>query len=171
LDGFAMTGTATFSPCEKYRYHLTREWDATKGRCLFVMLNPSTATAEVLDPTVRKCVTYAKAWGYGSLEVVNIFAWRSTDPKALKQVQKRLGVAGVIGPENNAAILAAVKRADLVVCAWGNHGATFARDVEVWALIRWRSLHCLGTAKTGPLHPLYLAGDLKPQPFVMKERG
>lgn len=170
-----MTGTAVFSPCGKYRYHLTREWDATKGRCLFVMLNPSTATAEVLDRTVTRCLNYAKAWGYGSLEVVNIFAWRSTDPKALKQVQKRLGVSGVVGPENDAALLAAAERADLIVIAWGNHGATFARDVEVLRLIggpSGRSLFCLGVAKTGrPLHPLYLAGDLKPQPFVMNGRG
>jgi hypothetical protein len=159
-------GAAVFSPCERYRYHLTRVWDETKGRCLFVMLNPSTATAEQDDPTIRRCIGYARTWGWGSLEVVNLFALRATDPKELPKQQKRGGVASVIGPDNDAAIVAAAERAGLIVMAYGNHGALFARDAEVLRLLDGRTLFCLGTAKTGrPLHPLYLSSNLKPVPF------
>jgi hypothetical protein len=164
----SMTGTAVFSPCGRYRYHLTREWDATKGRALFVMLNPSTADAEVLDPTVRRCVGYAQAWGWGSLEVVNLFAWRATDPDELTREQRRHSVAHVVGPDNDAAIGRAIARADLVMLAYGKDGALFGRAREVLRLFgSERNFFCLGKTKGGhPLHPLYLSKDLKPVPYL-----
>lgn len=82
-SGLWVTSTAVFSEDEAYRYSLIREWDPTKGHCCFVMLNPSKATATVNDPTVARCMGFAERWGFGSLQVVNLFALRSTDPRAL----------------------------------------------------------------------------------------
>lgn len=114
-DLFTDSG-ATFSDCRTYRYRLHRIWDAGKPPCAFIMLNPSTATEAVLDPTVRRCVGYAMAWGYGGLIVGNVFALRSTDPRAL------YAAADPIGPANDDALAEIAQAAGLVVCAWGKHG-------------------------------------------------
>lgn len=120
------------------------------------MLNPSTADAERNDPTVARCINYARSWGYDGLTVLNIFAYRSTDPKALYEVQDP------VGPWNDAAIKDAAKGLD-VCCAWGEHGNLFERGRQVAAMLRAiaRRVGCLTVNKGGqPAHPLYQKSDL-----------
>lgn len=147
---------ALFSADEQYRYLLTRTWDPTGLRFCVVMLNPSTATHEVLDPTVTRCVSFAKAHDCGSLAVVNLFALRATDPRVMKQH------ADPVGPHNDQAILDAVTGADLVVAAWGTHGTHLQRDAAVIDLLRGTPAPLLRlgppTKDGHPRHPLYLAG-------------
>jgi hypothetical protein len=154
---------ATFSEDGLYRYNLWRRWGGkSSGKVTFVMLNPSTADAEKFDPTVRRCFGYSRDWGFGSMEVVNLFAYRSTYPQHLKTA------ADPVGPENDAAVLKAVKESDLVVAAWGVHGCLRARDAETLRLIASvKDLYCLGTTKAGhPLHPLHQPKSLKPVLFA-----
>lgn len=147
-----MIGSAAiFSPCETWRYTLTRRW-AEGSTVNFICLNPSTATATVDDPTIRRCIAYAKAWGYAALEVTNIFAYRSTSPKILSYLQDP------IGPENNHYLELKATEAKTVVVAWGVHGSINNRYSEVLRLLRSFDLFCLKWTKDGsPSHPLYLA--------------
>lgn len=135
-----------------YRYLLSRKWDASKPKITFVMLNPSTADAKQDDPTLRKCINFARILGYGSLKVVNLFAYRATKPCELRKA------ADPIGPKNNYYIQLATRRASLIIVAWGTHGSFQGRDKVVQNLIyRNKSLYCLGVTKDGyPRHPLYL---------------
>jgi hypothetical protein len=155
-------GTATYSSDLRYRFRLSRVWDLAGTRCVFVMLNPSTATEEVLDPTVTRCVNAARAWGYGSAEVVNLFAYRATDPALLRTVDDPVGAG------NDRAIRRACSIADLVVVAWGVHGALKTREDDVVGYLRADGieLHSLGMTKAGaPRHPLYLPSGTMPQPW------
>lgn len=106
---------AVISDCKKYRYMLRRTWDYGQPRCLYVMLNPSTADAEVDDATIRSCIRLAKGMGYGSFEVVNLYGLRSRDPGELEKA------ADPIGPDNATISDAAIQRCDIVICAWGAH--------------------------------------------------
>lgn len=145
-------GRAHFSPCERFRYTLFREWSASPS-CLFLMLNPSTADAEQDDPTIRRCIGYAKAWGFGGLTVANLFALRSTDPAALYVA------ADPIGPDNDVTIDRLAREAGAVICAWGTHGARLDRGKHVGRRLTDAGvrLECLGTTRDGnPRHPLYL---------------
>lgn len=152
-----------------YRYTLTRDVLGLggDGRVLFVMLNPSTADDERDDATIRRCRGFAREWRKTSLEVVNLFAMRSTDPLGLLAVERAAAVGGL---ENNRNILAACLRADRIVCAWGAHARLgellTSRAAAVVDLIRaeGHGLHVLGLAKNGqPLHPLRLRADLQPK--------
>jgi hypothetical protein len=154
---------ATYSDCERYRFDLTRVWDAAGDRALFVMLNPSTATEMQNDPTVERCERRARAQGFGAFCVCNIFAWRSTDPAGLRQTDDPIGDA------NDAAILAASSWADRVVCAWGTHGALLDRGPAVERLLRSAevTLYHLGLTKHGhPKHPLYIGYGTAPTVWV-----
>ncbi len=135
-----------------YRYLLRRKWDENAAQITFVMLNPSTADANQDDPTLRKCIHFAKSFSCGSLEVVNLFAYRATNPHELKKV------ADPVGSRNNCYIELAIRRADLIIVAWGTKGIFQKRNQEVLNLIsNKKSLHCLGLTKDGhPRHPLYL---------------
>lgn len=153
---------ARFSDCGLYRYELLRVWEPEGERILWVMLNPSTADGRRNDPTITRCETFSRDWGYGSLEVCNLFAWRSTDPKGLK------GIADPIGPLNDAALLYAVDRAARVMVAWGNDGKLLARNLIVSDFLKPHrdKVFCLGRNKDGnPKHPLYLAGSVEPEPY------
>lgn len=108
---------AVYSRCEAFRYLLTREWDASAGRVLFVMLNPSTATEVQNDPTVERCERRARALGFGAFRVCNIFAFRATDPRVMR------ATSDPVGPLNDAAIAQSAPWADRIICAWGTHGA------------------------------------------------
>lgn len=152
---------AVYSDCERYRYTLTRVWDPAGEKALFVMLNPSTATEVQNDPTVERCERRARTLGFGAFRVCNIFAWRDTDPKAMRRAAEPVG-----RPENDAAIVDACHWADTIVCAWGTHGAHLDRGPEVERLMRGtgRALHHLGLSKEGhPKHPLYIAYAQSPQ--------
>jgi len=149
-----ITGGATFDDGGAYRYSLWRSW-AAGPRIAFVLLNPSTADATADDPTVRRCLGFARALGFGSLEVVNVCALRSPHPSAL------LRHPDPVGPANAETIARALAGADMVIAGWGNEGARFIPllPANIWAA----DLHCLGLTKLGqPRHPLYLPAASQP---------
>jgi len=160
------TAGANFSECERYRYLLWRCWDESLPGCTFIMLNPSTADESASDPTITRCIEFAKLWGFGKIYVVNLFAWRSTDPGAMMVAEDP------IGPENDFWITHACLNAPHIVCAWGNHGGHRNRSLEIMKFIELRKkveqsmpyltkpspmrAYALKVNKTGqPAHPLY----------------
>lgn len=153
--------TAVYSPCEGYRYLLTRVWNPDGQKALFVMLNPSTATEVQNDPTVERCERRARALGFGAFRVTNIFAFRATDPRVMR------AVADPIGPGNDAAIADSAQGwADRIICAWGTHGAHLGRGAQVERLLRetGRPLFTLGLSQGGhPKHPLYIGYERQPE--------
>jgi hypothetical protein len=173
---------ADISPCGRYRYLLEREWRGTHDRknwkwqgfkdgagfdvghpksAMFIMLNPSTADGEVDDPTIRRCVGFAKAWKYEALAVVNLFAYRATNPKELFKPG-----AAIHAPRNQQAIERAACDTGVIVCAWGAHGGWGEQDEVVRGWLSGRRLHALGFTKDGhPKHPLYLPADAKLVPM------
>jgi hypothetical protein len=156
------TTGATFSECCRYRYRLWRTMRLEGPTVLFIMLNPSTADDLTNDPTIERCERRAKYWGFGVLEVVNLFAWRATDPGEL------LHAVEPVGSENDATILTASQNADAVICAWGKHGALHNRAKNVLKLLRGANIvtQCLGVNGDGsPKHPLYLPYTQQPMAF------
>lgn len=155
-DNSTVLGSATFSPCRLYRYSLWRCWGPASGRyVMFVGLNPSTADELLNDPTIRRCIAYARSWGYAGLCMANIFAFRATQPADMK------ACLDPIGPENDRYLLRLFQLAGVVVAAWGTDGAHLSRGEAVNALLP--KLHCLKRTKDGhPGHPLYLRKSLTP---------
>lgn len=155
--------TAVYSPCERYRYLLTRVWNPAGPKALFVMLNPSTATEFQNDPTVERCERRARTLGFGAFRVTNIFAFRATDPRVMRAQDDP------VGPANDAAIRdSAMDWADRIICAWGTHGAHLDRGARVESILRGtgRPLFTLGLSKDGhPKHPLYIGYDRQPEPW------
>jgi hypothetical protein len=152
---------ATISDCGTYRYRLWRKW-GEGSPLLFVMLNPSTADAQVDDATIRRCLRFADAHDFGELEVVNLYAYRATDPADLK----RAGYP--VGPDNDEHITAAVRDCAAVCVAWGANVHGLARPSEVLRLLRSLGAQpqCLAVTRGGyPQHPLFLNGACKLQPF------
>jgi len=150
---------AVYSDCETYRYSLTRVWDDAGRKALFIMLNPSTATEVQNDPTVERCERRARALGFGAFRVLNIFAYRATDPRDMRAAHDP------VGPDNDAAILDSLDWADQIICAWGTHGAHMDRGVSVAAMLKHsgRPLFHLGLSKDGhPKHPLYIGYKVQP---------
>ena len=146
-----------------YRYRLDRRWPGGADLCGFIMLNPSTADAQSDDPTIRRCIGFARSWGYSGLIVGNLFALRATDPAALLAACDPVG-----GSANALALVDLVDSATLIVCAWGQCAAVGRRGGEVIALIRARGRlpHCLGLTRHGaPRHPLYLPATAQPVPL------
>lgn len=155
--------TAVYSPCEKYRYSLTRTWDDAAGKVAFVMLNPSTATEVQNDPTVERCERRARTLGFGAFRVTNIFAWRDTDPRKMR------AAVDPIGPSNDDAIADACAWADQVIAAWGTHGEHLGRGASVEQILRRANtpIYHLGLSKAGhPKHPLYIAYAQTPQVWL-----
>jgi len=180
----AFHGSASFDLKKVYRYTLVREYPGFKRcysrRCVFVMLNPSTADERVTDPTVARCLRYAKDWGFDNLTVLNIFALRATDPRELYSHPNPMGETS---DENDNYIRFTLRRqweegwkskrivepAPLVICAWGNHGTLHGRGSQVRQMLLDMHVtpHYLRLNKSGePQHPLYLRADLKPIPWV-----
>jgi hypothetical protein len=125
-----------------------------------VMLNPSTADARRDDPTIRRCIAFARAWGYAGIDVVNLFAYRSTRPEEL------LRVADPIGPLNDAHILRAHAASSLTVAAWGAEAVAADRARRVVGLLGG-DIACLGTTVAGaPRHPLYLRASAHPMTWM-----
>lgn len=160
---------ATISDCKRYRYNLWRVWEPRKARLVWIMLNPSTADAFTDDATIRRCMGFSHAWGYGGLEVVNLYGWRATDPRKLASV------VDPVGPQNDQHIRAALDRSGerLAMVAWGAGAkvpkhALEARALDVLGIMqRWTvEPKCLGLTKAGaPLHPVRLRRDLLPRDY------
>lgn len=175
--------SAAFDASGAYRYELLRRW-APGPTCLWIMLNPSTADATKLDPTLRRCLGFTRSWetgnprdpgeGFGAFEVCNLYAYRSPHPRDLWYERKIVRDDGCwtihrppddpVGPNNDAAIQSAAKRASLVIVGWGvnakpereRHVAQLLADVGVQP-------HALRVAKNGsPSHPLYLPETMRP---------
>lgn len=139
---------AIFSQCGLYRYHLWRIWGES-GRVCWLMLNPSTADVTNNDPTITRCIGFSKLWGYGGLDVVNLYGLRSTNPKGLRLV------SDPIGPDNDRTIEQVARESPFVVCAWGvnagSRGQTVTRRLRMLGI----KLHHIGlTVKGIPWHPL-----------------
>lgn len=149
---------AVLSECGCYRYTLTRKWNESLTALTFIMLNPSTADATLDDPTIRRCIGFARERGFGGLLVLNLFAFRATKPTDMKAARDP------VGPDNDGHIIAALTAAGAasspVIAAWGVHGAYNGRDDEVrkLSLECGVNLMCLGSTKGNhPRHPLYVA--------------
>ena len=138
-----------------------------RGILLSIGLNPSTADEMRNDPTVRRDLGYARAWGYSQLCKANIFAYRSTEPDALYDAAEH--GQDIVGPDNDEMLCNLAATADLVLCVWGNHGALAGRGAVVRAMLVARGirLHHLKLTQPGqPSHNLYLKGDLTPRPWI-----
>lgn len=162
-----MQRDASISACGRYRWSLSRAWDPDllKPWVGFVMLNPSTADAVEDDPTIRRCIGLARAWGYAGVAVRNLFALRATDPRELFKADDP------VGPENNRALLDLIGVCPVIIAAWGVHGAIRDRGREVVRMFAaaGQSLACLGLTASGqPRHPLYLPNDVRPIPLAME---
>lgn len=161
-DSAGRISSAVYSPCEKYRYALTRTWDSAGPRLLFVMLNPSKATEMANDPTIERCERRSKVLGYGSFRVCNLFGLRETDPARLKRARRPEG------PDNAAQITEALAWCDDALCAWGAHGTHRGQAAKLMPLFQksGKPLCALGVTKGGhPRHPLYVSYATQPEPF------
>lgn len=162
-----MESNVSFDETKTYRYALERNWDETKGRVLFIMLNPSSADDMSEDRTSKRCLDFAKTLGYGSLEIVNLFAYIATDRKQLLAVEKEVA----IGPENENYVIRALNRADMILAAWGENCKYHRRDKDIQALFGGYHIHCLGKTRQGfPRHPLYLSRDTQPIDYMKPEK-
>ncbi len=147
-----MQKDATLSEDRRYRYRLTREWDQEKPKVLFVGLNPSTADETEDDATIRRCIGFAKRWGFGAILVGNLFGIRSKSPATIYSAKDP------VGPQNDEALLNMAQEATLIVAAWGNNGGYRNRSTDVKKL--FPHMKCLGKNKTGePKHPLYVPSN------------
>lgn len=160
-----ITGDAVFDKSRRYRYSLSRQWNAELPRVVFVMLNPSKADASLNDPTIARCISFADRHGCGALEVVNLFAFRTAYPEELRACRRP------VGKLNDQYIAEAAERASIVVVAWGNWGYLHGRDTEVLELIAAKNpLFCFGiTLKGQPRHPLFLPSDIRLVEFPRKD--
>ena len=153
-----MKKSAHISKCQSYRYALWRHWDEAKPYVLFVGLNPSTADAVEDDPTLRRCMGYARDWGYGGVCMANLFAYRATEPKDM------MAATDAVGPLNDRWLRKLSADAGIVIAAWGNDGSYLGRSLEVRGIIP--KMNCLKLNKSGePAHPLYQKAGIQPQSF------
>lgn len=158
-----MERSARLSPCRRYRYSLWRNWRGllpeAKGYAMLVGLNPSTADETNDDPTIRRCIAFAQAWGYEGLCMTNLFAFRATAPVDMMDADD------TVGPDNDRALRDLAETAGVVVAAWGVHGTFGGRNRAVRAMLP--RLHYLRLTKNGhPGHPLYLPKTLVPTEWM-----
>jgi hypothetical protein len=159
-------------PEKVYRYTLWREWQQLGQRqnqfVMFVGLNPSIADEKRDDPTVRRCIEFAKSWGYGALCMTNLFAFRATDPKVMRQQKNP------VGNDNLFHLIECGSQAEIVIAAWGMAGIFWSQNTYVQNVFvenRIRLFH-LGLTKHGhPRHPLYLKAKVKPKLYEPKKDG
>jgi len=154
---------ALFSRDNLYRYLLWRRWDSRNGLALWILLNPSTATADRNDPTVERCQRRTLEMGYGGIIIANLFALRSTDPHVL------YGNKRAVGADNDRWIELAAAAAQRVYCGWGIHGGYKGRSTRVRSVLKGLGVlpYCLGTTKEGePRHPLYVSYAVLPEPMT-----
>ncbi len=154
-----MERSAIFSTCRTFRYTLSRSWNKKASMVLFIGLNPSRADETIDDPTIRRCIKFAKGWGFGGFYIANLFAFCSYDPKVL------LKVKDPIGPKNDTILQNLILKSEDIVLIWGNNGNYLKRNEKVLKLIK--NPLCLKINKNGsPTHPLYLKSGLKPIPYI-----
>ena len=144
-----LVSSAEFSKCGKYRYRLIRCWDESLPQLLFIGLNPSKADASHNDPTIKRCIQFAKSWGFGGFTIINLYAYKATQPSKLFQAKRP------IGPKNEQVITEEIYSGKKIVLIWGNHALKNNRDQEVLQFIE--EAFCLKINKSGsPAHPLYI---------------
>jgi hypothetical protein len=149
-----MHTSARFSACRRYRFALWRRW-AEGPQVLFVMLNPSTADEDHDDPTIRRCIGFARSWGFAALAVGNLFAWRCSSPADLRSCPRP------VGGSNDKWLLRLQASSAMTVAAWGNHGRLLGRSETVRALLS--GMHRLSLTRPGePRHPLYVPANAIP---------
>ena len=164
-NGSIITKAAVISSCQRYRYQLTRIWDTNLPMVMFVMLNPSKADAFEDDPTIRRCLSFAKGWGFGGIYVCNLFAYRSTNPEGLYEANNPFGDRNIWTTRFLADWV------EKIVCAWGNKPVLkkiLGTPNRAFDLLDFASkkLHYIDLSKDGvPRHPLYLKGNLKLKKF------
>lgn len=145
-----MAKGAKFSECRTWRYSLWRKWDPELPRLVVIGLNPSTADETNDDPTIRRCINFARTWGCGSYYMLNLFAYRSTDPAKMRMF------IDPVGPDNDETIMRVCRLGDIVLAAWGHHGVFRGRGLAVMEMLKDVPVFCLGKTKDGfPAHPLY----------------
>lgn len=165
-----MNGTADISVDQRYRYLLTRDWPliGEPRKAVFVMLNPSTADANTDDPTIRRCISFAKAWGNSGLIVANLYAYRATNPSQLWNL-----AADPVGPRNDDTIAMLARKHGHIVCAWGAN-ARAERVKHVLGILKRNAAvpYHLGLTKDGqPRHPLYLPKEAALTPWTETSAG
>ena len=174
IDPPPITAKALFSPCGRYRWRLQRHWDSARPRLLFIGLNPSRADAERDDPTLRRLIGFGSAWGFGALEVVNLFGRCSASPAVLRRC------SDPIGRDNDHWLSEGLARlqpsaGDALWLGWGNGGAWKQRDQQVLALLAAQApmdlpLRAIGLTASGqPRHPLY--APTAAQPLALQHPG
>jgi len=160
---------ALFSEDNLHRYLLWRGWAPDLPRLTVIGLNPSTATATEDDPTIRRCLGFARDWGCGGLMMLNIFAYRSTDPARLRwclETGRDAGAGAVNDMYIRTEVEKATERGEIVLCAWGAHGTLQRRGKLVTRMLQEYPLWCLGTTSKGePKHVLYLPADAVRVPY------
>lgn len=158
---------ADFSPCRTWRYALWRRWawNERANVCAFIGINPSTADETKNDPTITRCMNFAKSWGFDGIYMLNLFAYRAT--KVEDMWKARTAGVDVVGPGNNEALRYYRSRVSRVVAAWGAKPKSGDRGLRVCELLNV-PIHCLRKTKSGwPEHPLYMPGDV--EPFIFWE--
>ncbi len=154
--------TAVFSDDKQYRYRLERTFDEDLLKVAFVGVNPSIADDLEDDKTITKCINYAKSWGYGGIVMVNLFAYVSTDPSALKNIENPVGIDN---DKHLKDVFNSPGTIGKIICCWGENGKLLGRDQEVLKMID--EPYCLKiNADDSPAHPLYLSSDLEPIDYL-----
>lgn len=155
---------AVFSARRTFRYALWRNWDNHRPKIVFVGLNPSTADENQDDPTIRRCISFARTWGYGGVLIGNLFAFRATRPADLKKTPMP------IGRDNNKWLDTMIVVSGRVLACWGNHGSHLSQDRLF--VDRYSDLYCLAVNSTGaPVHPLYQPGSSIPSKYHPSKSG
>lgn len=153
-----MKKSAVISDCEKYRYQLVRQWNDNKDLVLYIGLNPSTADAELDDPTIKRCIGFAQRENFGGFIMANLFAYRATSPRDMKNTEQPIGELNEYWLEQS------IKSCRAVIVCWGGNGSHLNRHLDMNELLKTYSLNtpilCFGKTKDGqPKHPLYLASS------------
>jgi hypothetical protein len=165
--GAGVVSDAGFSPCGRYRYWLERRFDGLAlgdgPAAVHILMNPSTADIDFDDPTVRGCMERGRLWGFGSVVILNAFAYRATNPKRLMEVDDP------VGPDNDATIVRFLPRAGRLVVGWGELPKPLrGRGDALAGLLQRLGAHplCFGVNKSGaPRHPLFQRRDAVLEPW------
>jgi hypothetical protein len=164
-----MKTAAEFSADRRYRWWLSREWDEGGTWCAFIGLNPSTADENADDPTIRRCINFARSWGHNGLLMLNLYAYRATDPREMWDAQnKGISISGVQNYFSDLILRPTTQfpQVSRLIAAWGTGGGERGKEFGIAARMVGVKLDCLMKTKHGhPQHPLYLPSGLLPEPW------